>query len=182
MVGGEAPQCRRERDIDRGKWQPLQSGDPLLTTNVCYQDQLNASKNAEYNRESTSSSLKTRPFDGLEPLWYSGVSSGGASCAKAHSRRVSRSHVCRRPRRIRESINDQFSNSREILRPTVDWPHAPQHLHSSNFTRSEKDISWRATKKNISGNSVYGAFTTAHGIWMNAFLLKESRSSFRWRS
>lgn len=38
------------------------------------------------------------------------------------------------------------------------------HLHFSNFTRSERDISWRATKKNISGKSVHGAFTTTRNM------------------
>lgn len=68
--------------------------------------------------------------------------------------------------RIRESTNDQFSN--RVYGYTVQSSIASQcntpHLHFSNFTRSERDISWRATKKNISGRSVYGAFTTARNM------------------
>lgn len=55
------------------------------------------------------------------------------------------------------------------------------HLHFSNFTRSERDISWRATKKNISGECIWSFYDGARNMDEYFFTEIKGRSSF-WQS
>lgn len=93
------------------------------------------------------------------PAFTMAVFHRGRSVCRIRAGKTTNLAISRASERTRARARADISHGR---RPAA--PRRSAHLHFSNFTRSERDISWRATKKNISGRSVYGAFTTARNM------------------
>lgn len=170
------------RDIDRGKWQPLESGNPrraFPTTNVCYQDQLNASENAVLRGHNGKSILPPPTF--LSPKRDPSTAlSDRRNFVSANLVRTSHlPFISFRGNRVSSStivakwVNDQFSDRRYTSRFNCETTsrHNIPRTYISQTLRGVKEtsLSWRATKRNISGRNVHVQLLRRRGIWMNTF-------------